>query len=161
MLTPHQERVAKLLMAGQTPANIAKILKVRITTIKFHLTAIYKDAEVKGRFEYLIKRNPKDGLFAITFHNLREPLLATDSASIKFAMFTLAMKVCNLELGCKLSYSNLRKLATTLDMSLLTVRRMAAEFNDHREEYEQGPPPAPPPLPPPAVFLIGGRHVAS
>jgi DNA-binding CsgD family transcriptional regulator len=48
-LTPAQERVAELVVAGSSNAEIARELHMSLRTVESHLTRVYQEHEVKSR----------------------------------------------------------------------------------------------------------------
>jgi len=50
-LSPQEERVLRLLMAGQTNQEMARELVVSVNTVKAHLKNIYRKLAVKNRFQ--------------------------------------------------------------------------------------------------------------
>lgn len=55
-LTKSEQEILELVLLGQTSKVIARNRFVEPSTIKFHLTGIYKKLKVKGRHELLGKK---------------------------------------------------------------------------------------------------------
>ena len=52
-LTPAQERVAELVVAGSTNAEIARELHMSLRTVESHLTRVYQEHQVKSRTQLI------------------------------------------------------------------------------------------------------------
>ncbi|GAA0338498.1 helix-turn-helix transcriptional regulator [Streptomyces blastmyceticus] len=48
-LTPHQERIAELVVAGRTNREIAQRLSVSIRAVELHMTNIYRRLGIQRR----------------------------------------------------------------------------------------------------------------
>ena len=57
-LTPRELRVARLVTAGMTNAEIARRLSVSHKTVEAHLTHIYRKASVRSRTELVTRMIP-------------------------------------------------------------------------------------------------------
>jgi DNA-binding NarL/FixJ family response regulator len=52
-LTPAQERVAELVVAGSTNAEIARELHMSLRTVESHLTRVYQEHGVRSRTQLI------------------------------------------------------------------------------------------------------------
>jgi len=54
-ITVAETKVAALVAQGASNRQIAEELNIKVATVKFHCTNIYKKAEVKSRAEFIVK----------------------------------------------------------------------------------------------------------
>jgi len=54
-LTPRETQILEQLVQGYTPVQIADVMHVKITTIRFHIRGIYEKLEVNNRTQMMIK----------------------------------------------------------------------------------------------------------
>lgn len=59
-LTPHETRVLKLLVEGQTYKDAAALLKVSTPTVAFHVRRIYEKLQVHSRSQAVAKALRED-----------------------------------------------------------------------------------------------------
>ena len=54
-LTPKEQQILEQLVQGYSAAQLADLLKVKVSTIRFHIRGIYEKLEVRNRTELLLK----------------------------------------------------------------------------------------------------------
>ncbi|MDH5656919.1 MAG: response regulator transcription factor [Spirochaetia bacterium] len=54
-LTPKEQQILEQLVQGYSPSQLADLLKVKISTIRFHIRGIYEKLEVRNRTEMMLK----------------------------------------------------------------------------------------------------------
>ncbi len=64
-LTPREREVFDLLVQGKKMREAAEILGVKLTTISFHSTALYKKLDVHDRAQLILRYALADGARAI------------------------------------------------------------------------------------------------
>ena len=55
LLTPREQEVLKLIVAGQSNREIADSLVVEVTTVKWHVTQIYRKLNVRSRVQAVVR----------------------------------------------------------------------------------------------------------
>lgn len=132
MLTAQQQKISKLVLEGLSNEEIAKKTNIKVSTVKFHLTDIYKSNNVKSRHEFLGKNMvamDRPG-FALISNGHIEYLTTLDSTAIRHTVFQLAMRMMGLSIGADISGDTTKEIAKLMGLPTITIWRMAKDFND-------------------------------